>query len=58
MQQGRTYNEIISYICSESTLYDVVEIEKGPDKNARPFKGAQGDRYRTHVEALQSLFAA
>jgi DNA invertase Pin-like site-specific DNA recombinase len=51
-------NEIISYICTESTLYDVVEIEKGPGETARPSKGAEAERYRTHLEALQSLFAA
>ena len=51
-------NQLISYICTKSSVCEVLEIEKGTADNDRPLMGAEAERYRTHAALLQSLFAA
>lgn len=51
-------NQIITELCSKSITCAALEIENGPNDNARPVKGGQGDTYRTHLTLLKQLFAA
>ena len=51
-------NDILYELCSKSINCSVLEIENGTELAPDPVKGGQGDRYRTHLNALQNLFAA
>ena len=51
-------NDILYELCSKSMNCDALEIENGTELASDPVKGGRPDRYRTHFNLLQSLFAA
>lgn len=51
-------NSILYELCSKSITCAALEIENGIELAPDPVKGGQGDRYRTHFNALLNLFAA